>query len=204
MKLTTIKLQCTLPKQLLQKFSSHAIVWSFGHQSFGEQLIFNMGEIPFSRCHNHPNFMSHCGKFWAAGVLEMLASPTEGQPKMGSAETPDVSPQLMSGGGAEMPSLLHCAEQPHSRTQFLLSSSGGWCLGWRMVPWDHRSRLQLNGTHYSFCAPTLLFHTNFWKISSSFCSPVFLKMTISRKPALSITLIWCPWSFCICDWEDAV
>lgn len=59
----------------------------------------------------------------------MLASPTEGHPKMGSAETPDVSPQPMAGGGAEMPSLLHCGEQPHSRTQLLLSSSGGCCLG---------------------------------------------------------------------------
>lgn len=25
-----------------------------------------------------------------------------------------------------------------------------------------------------------------------------------RKPALSTTLIWCLWSFCLCDWEDAV
>lgn len=79
---------------------------------------------------------------------------------------------------------------------------GIWAEGWCPETTDQGCNSM--GPSCSFCAPTLLFHTNFWKISSDFCSPVFLKMTISRKPGLSITLIWCLWSFCICDWEDAV
>lgn len=83
-----------------------------------------------------------------------------------------------------------------------LLMGGVWAEGW--CPETTDRGCNSTGPNYSFCAPILLFHTTFWKISSSFCSPVFVKMTISRKPALSITLIWYLWSFCILDWEDAV
>lgn len=84
-------------------------------------------------------------------------------------------------GVAVISSLLHSSEEPRSRTQFLLSSFGGWCLSWEMVPGDHRAGLQLNETQLpSPCAPTLLFHTSFWQLSSNFYSPGFFNMTISR------------------------
>lgn len=100
---------------------------------------------------------------------------------MGSAEMQDLSPQLTAGQVAAIPSLLHSSEEPRGRTRFLLSSFGGWCLSWGMMPRDHRPGLQLNQTQLpSLCTPTLLFHTNFWQLSLNFYNPGFLKMTISR------------------------
>lgn len=137
-----------------------------------EQLIFNMGEIPFSRCHeaadNHLNFVSHLGKFWAKGVLGMLGSPPKGHPKSSSAETPDVSLQPKAGGGAEMFFLLNAVSNltagPNSSSPLLLG--GVWAEGW--CPETTDQGCSSVGPNYSFCAPTLLFHTNFWKISSNF------------------------------------
>lgn len=111
---------------------------------------------------NHSNVMSSLGKLQAAGEVGSGIHPREGHPKTGSAETQGLSPQLMAGLVATISSCLHSGKEHHGKTQFLLSSFGGWWLSQGMVPRDHGPRLQLNQTQLaSPRAPTLLFHTNF-------------------------------------------
>lgn len=158
---------------------------------------------------NHPNCMSCLGKLSCRRCGDVGKSqrrtPQNGL-RRNSRSLTTADGRLSSCNTL----LLRSSEEPRGRTWFHLSSFGGWCLSWGMVPRPQtRAATQRDLVTESLCSHPAFSHqllpTQFKLLQDCvFEDDYFQNYICRRKPALSTTLIWCLWSFCLCDREDAV